>query len=458
MFIGRTSELNYLNTYYDRNDSQIMVVYGGKNVGKTGILRQFVNNKPCYYYLARSASEREQRYQWGKELGLTDSDSFQYPSFMEIFQTAVSQIEDHTQDKKVIIIDEFQHMIKQSGIFMKELVRFVRDLDPKMPVMMILCSSSTGWVENSMVTRIGNAAYEISGFLKIRELDFDTMMEYFPDFTMEQGVEVYAVLGGLPGFWKHFRDALSVKENICRYILNRESSLCGEGQRIVEAELRETGVYNTILASLASGHHKLNDLFLHTEFSRAKISVYLKNLMELELVEKVFSYDTDGKANTQKGIYRISNHFVHFYFTYLYPHLSQLEQMADSEFYDQYIAPAFKKYVAEYFKIVCRQKMEKWSREERLPFKIDKIGEWVGKAGSIDIVAQNENGKTIVGMCNWDKPVMAHSDYEQLLFCVEKAKLKIDYVYLFSVKHFDEKLNLEARVKQNLKLISMDVM
>ena len=69
MILGRAQELKYLNTYYDRTGSQIMVVYGEKNVGKTTLLRQFVQDKPCYYYRARSASEREQRYQWGRELG-----------------------------------------------------------------------------------------------------------------------------------------------------------------------------------------------------------------------------------------------------------------------------------------------------------------------------------------------------------------------------------------------------
>lgn len=74
-------------------------------------------------------------------------------------------------------------------------------------------------------------------------------------------------------------------------------------------ELRETAVYDTILATLADGRHgKLNDMYAHTGFSRAKISVYLKNLMELELVEKVLP-----------GTYEICNAFVRFYFCFLFP-------------------------------------------------------------------------------------------------------------------------------------------
>ena len=320
--------------------------------------------------------------------------------------------------------------------------------------MVILCSSSACWVENSMITKIGEAAYELSGFLKIKELDFAVMREFFPGFGMEECIEAYAVLGGCPGIWKHFDDKLSIKENICKNILERDCFLYGEGQRMVAEELRETGIYNTILASLAAGNRKLNDLYRHTEFSRAKISVYLKNLMELELVEKVFSYDTQGKTNVRKGIYRISNHFVHFYFSFIYPNLSSLEEMQTEEFYKKYIMPAFKKFVSEYFKTVCTQRILQWDKSGKLPIAIERCGEWAGKLGDIDIVAQNEKGETLIGLCSWDKP-MRYDDYEWLLFCAEKAKLQADFVYLFSARGFDEKLNLEAKVRQNLKLIGM---
>ncbi len=454
MISGRTSELKYLNTYYERDDSQIMVVYGGKRVGKTALLHQFVQDKPYCYYKARSASLREQRYQWGKELGIERDKGIRYPDFVQIFRSIIRE----KTEKKIIIIDEFQYMVKSSDEFTKELIDFVRSKWLDTQVMVILCSSSVGWVENSMITQIGSAAYSLSGLLKVRELGFDAMRKFFPGFSMEQCIEVYAVLGGIPGFWKYFDDKLSVKENICKFILNRDAFLYEEGQKIVEEELRETGVYNTILASIASGRRKLNDLYLHTEFSRAKISVYLKNLMELELVEKVFSCDTEGKANTQKGIYRISNHFVHFYFTYLYPNLSSLQEMTSEEFYRQLIEPEFKNYVAEYFRLVCRQCLEKWSEWERLPFEIHRIGEWVGKSGNIDVVAQNEKGETLIGVCNWERPLMCYDDYERLLACARKARLQTDHIYLFSAGHFDEKLKSEAREKPNLKLISMDEM
>ncbi len=451
MLIGRSAELKQLNHYYDRDGSQIVVVYGQKNIGKTALVKEFSQGKPMSYYMARSCSEREQVYQWGLELGHDDIKTLKYPSYDEIF-TAITEGE---SGKKIIVIDEFQNMLKAGSTFMKELVAFVHKQWNKHQVLVILCSSSVGWVENSMIRKIGEAAYELSGLLKIKELKFKDCMDFFPGYSKEQCIETYAVLGGLPGLWKHFSDKLSVKENIMRSILAKEGALFYEAERLLTDELRETAVYNTILAAIAGGNYKLNDLYLHTGFSRAKISVYLKNLMELELVEKVFSYDTEGHANVQKGIYRISNRFVHFYYKFIYPHMSSLQMESTNAFYISYIAGNLKAYVAEYFKYVCMEHMEELNERGLLPFVYDRAGEWVGKVGNIDIIVQDEEANTLLALCNYDKPMMTYDEYERLLYCANKARLDAEYVFLYSVGRFDEKLTLEAKVKKNLTLVSM---
>lgn len=449
MIIGRTTELKYLNNYYDRTGSQILVMYGQKHVGKSTLLKEFVLNKPHYYYHARACVEREQQFWWSKELGGMGIKTLKYPTYSEMFEGIISK---RTQ-KKVIIIDEFQHIIKNSDTFMKELVSFVNNQWNRQDVLVILCSSSIGWIENSMVTKIGDAVYELSGLLKVKELGFEYLKEYFSNYSITDCVEIYSILGGYPGLWKYFNDRMSVKENICKNLLDKDSFLFGEGERIVTEELREMSVYNTILASLASGNNKLNALYEHTQFSRAKISVYLKNLMELEIVEKVFSYDSDGRENTQKGIYRICNHLVDFYYTYMYPNLSQLSMEPALAFYNEYVQNHFKTYTARYFGKVCIQYVQRLNEKNQLPFYAEDMGEWVGKVGTVDLIAQGEEKSLIVG-CNWDRPMYTYEDLEWLLFCADKACVEPDYVYLFSVERFDEKLELEAKVKNNLRLIS----
>lgn len=450
MLLGRASELNYLNNYYYRDGSQILIVYGQKYIGKTALVKEFMEDKPNYYYLARACSEREQTYQWGSRLISDGYLTEPFPSFHDI----LAKIAHRSPGKTVIVIDEFQHIVKVSDRFMKDLITFVHSQWNRNDVMILLCSSSIGWIENSMITRIGEAAYELSGFLKIREMPFENIVERFPNFRVEECVEAYAILGGIPGLWNQFDDRLTIQQNICRNILDANSFLFEEGERLLTEQLREPSVYNTIMASIASGKYKLNELYLHTEFSRAKISVYLKNLIELELVEKVFSYDMAGKENVQKGIYRISHPFVDFYYTYMYPHLSELQTLSVGEFYNRCVAVDFRKYVTGYFKRVCRQHLAKWNDRGRLPIELCTIGEWIGKNGSLDIIAQDKEGHTLIGLCNWERPT-TYEDYENLLACAKKAKINADYIYMYTAFRYDERLNLEAKMKPNLKLVQI---
>lgn len=452
MILNRDMELEYLNNCYQKEGSQLVVVYGQKNVGKKTLLKEITKDKPFHYFKACASTERQQQYLWGNELRAGGYEIDEYPSFSDIFRS----VNQDFNRKFIYIIDDFSHIAKTSKKFMNNILDLLRGDNLKQEVLVILCSSSIGWIENNMVSKIGRSALEITGFLKVKGLGFYDVVNHFPSFSKQECLQVYSILGGIPGLWNYFDDSISIKQNICQNILATGSVLYEEGNRIIKEELRELSVYSTILSAIAGGKHKLNDLFLHTGFSRAKISVYLKNLIELEIVEKVFSFDTKARENTQKGIYRISNHYVNFCFRFIYPNISYLNQIEIDEYYDKFVRNQLNHYFANYFEKACMQYMEKQNAANLLPIKFIKIGEWVGKVGTIPIIAENENGEIIIGMCSYDNKIMTYSDYEWLLFCATKAKINAKYFYLFTLKGFDEQIVFEANVKSNLKTVVLD--
>lgn len=445
------AELQYLERYYEKNGSQLVILYGQKNIGMHDVIRTFCQDKPHSYYKARPCSEREQLFLWGNELQEEGGRLPEYPQYTELFDALIAK----RTPKRIIVIDEFQNIVKHSKTFMAQLISFIKNAWNGQQVMVLLCSASIGWIENSMVSRIGAAAYEITGFIKIRESRFADLRQYFSRHNKQECLEFYAVLGGFPELWRHFDREASVKDNICEHILKTDSFLHEEAVRLVSAELREPGVYHAILTALAAGKQKLNDLYLHTGFSRAKISVYLKNLMELEIVEKIFSYDTAGRENTQKGIYRIKNRLILFYFRYLYPHMSSLAVMTPEQFYQSYIEQELGAFSIDAFKTACREALEAWNTSQKLPFVYNRSGEWVGKVGSIDFIAEDEQGHTLIALCNEKKEQMSYEDYEWLLFCAKKARLLPNAVYLFSATGFDERLFTTAQQDTAVHLIDM---
>lgn len=448
MYIERMNEGASLQQRFEKPGSQLIVFYGQRGIGKTSILNTFTKDKESLYYLARPMSVESQLRAISREipkLGLAGGNL----RFSDIFAAMAEK----QKSKFVVVIDEFQHLLKNESDFMEALIALLNHTYSKADVFVVLCSSSVAFVENSMISKLGKSASAISGFIKVREWQFDTIQEMFPNYNFTEQCKIYAIMGGIPGLLGKLDPKVSVKKNICNAILKEDSFLQSTIERQMSEELRELSVYNTILLSLASGNEKLNDLYLDTGFPRAKIVVYLCNLMEMELVEKVFSYEVPGKNETKKGVYRIKNHFAAFWFTFVFPHLSALTYMDAEEFYDTYIETTLFEYTSQYFGLICRQYMLDLYKNEELPIDVEDYGIWVGKKGSLHMIMQGED-KNIIAQGYFGKTVSVN-DYDALLSLSKCAKIKPDFTYLFSTAGFDEALREKSESDTGIVLIEL---
>ncbi len=452
MLIGRDSEINVLNEYKRRTGNQVMIMYGLKGVGKSTLVREFLSDESnSLFFECKQLYEREQLYHWAN-IGERKLNLPEYPDFAEFFAAIDSHFEG-MEGKNILVFDEFQHALKYSNEFTNQLFDFLATTNKQFFV--ILVSSSIEWVENSMVRKIGPRARGISGFFKVKELTFADFRTYFNHFRYDECINGYAILGGIPKLWKYFDKEKGLRDNIISNILSLDAPLLTYGENFVAEELRETSVYNTILYALANGKKKLNDLYAHTEFSRAKISVYIKNLMELGFVSKAFSVDTEGRNNTQKGVYDVCCNYVDFSYQFLFPFREELQYKDAVTFYNEHIRPNLTRYTARYFPAICKEYLDTQNQFSNLPIKYDRMGSWIGKAGTIDFVCRDSNNHVLIALCNWEKPMMRFDDYEWLIYCAKQAKIKPDYVYLFSAGGFDEQLNFAVSSKKNIKLITL---
>ena len=445
MFVGRKKDLKFLEDNISAEDNKLLVLYGHKGVGKSSLMLRFAADKQHYYYASRTCSENEQIMLWSREMNCK----------AESFENIFSAMKAPETGKLLIVIDEFQNILKYSDTFMNAVTGLVRS---SKPVMVVLLSSSISFVETDFVPRIGSLALGISGFYKLSELNFMDCVNFFKDYSTRACMEVYSLLGGIPAYWNAFDTGLDLKENIIRNILSPSGFLYSEGERIVSAELRELNVYSTLLNSLAEGRIKLNELHVHSGFSRAKISVYLKNLMERELVEKVFSYDNASGINAKKGIYRIALRFLEFYYRFMFSERSALECMPAGSFYDRCIEPGIRSFHQGNFCKVCSEYLDILNQNNMLPIKASSCGEWVGKKGTIDIVMQDEEGENLLAFCDWEKDVIDMDMFNRCMETAKEARLSPDHLYVFAAGSFTEELKAFAGDNSFVKLVDIDTL
>ena len=452
MFVGRTQELKQLEDAYRQERNAAVVLYGRFGIGKTELAALFAQDKPTIFYMARELSEQEQCFCMARELGIET----EAPEFYDILKLAVKYRPDNTK-KALIVIDEF-HFLKTSDAFKVAFLKILMEEE----CMFLFLSSSVNWVENSMIDDFGPAARALYLTIKCKEFTFLELVKRFPDMSVEKTIYANAVLGGVPEYLNFWNEKSSVKENILRVFLRKDAPLLYGAESFLKKELRELGAYNAILASLAAGRNKLNDIYARTGFSRAKISVYIKNLIELDVVEKVFSFDASESAslvhgNVQKGLYRIKDNYLRFWYRYVFPNLSAILMGRGEQVYEKEVSKDFSAYMQESFTGVCSEYLKLMDQYGRLASRYETWGTWYGKSGRIDVVAGNAEGAILAGFCRFDSKMMTVKDMSQYRELLELALLSPQELYLFSKAGFTEELRQKVsegiRGLENCKII-----
>ena len=171
----------------------------------------------------------------------------------------------------------------------------------------------------------------------------------------------------------------------------------------------------------------------------------MKNLIETEFV--VREIPILEKPKSKKGRYYLRDNFLLFWFRYIHPNLSSIEE---GIFNVDVIRNDYSSYTGYIFEKISRETVVHLIREKKLP-EFTKIGKQWGKIPSrketyeIDVVALNDQTKDILfAECKWKDKVNAEKVCKEL---VEKASYvewnnnkRKEYLAVFA-KSFSKKID-----------------
>lgn len=429
MFVGRTQELERLNGLYAAPHSGMIVLYGRSGIGKTALARQFVQDKNAVYYAARRVTHKEQLLCMNREWNTGDADNY-YEALSMLYASRKET------GKLVFVLDEFRNLLEDSAEFLTGFLRFYSEHHADGSILVLLISSSIHWVENEMTGVLGSAARLLQGFIKLKEFSFMELAGYHKGSSVQANIYTAAVLGGVPAYLRYWNEKDSFKNNVMKLFLSEDAPLFSEAEHYLKKELRELSAYNVILAALAQGKYKLNDIYAQTGFSRAKISVYLKNLTELDSTEKLFSFDTSEQKNVQKGLYRIREPFLRFWYRFVYPNLSEIAAGAGEAVYDKKIAPFLNEYVTDTLRSICGEYLQVMNKYGKLGARYENFGVWYGKKGTVDVIAKTGNGTFLAGFCDCRSEFTDKDELMHQKEVLEAAGIRPEEWYCFSVTDF----------------------
>lgn len=478
MFIGREAELLFLNEKYEDKEGQLVVLYGRRRIGKTETLREFCKDKPHVFYSCTQSPDKVQLKKFSAHIMKEDIPARKYISEFADWESALRSVADlpYGNAKKLLIIDEFPYMCK-GNISIPSVLQNIWDSELKEKnVMIVLCGSAMSFIEKELLAEKNPLYGRATGIYKMKEMGFYDAVKFFPDYSDEDKVLVYSILGGIPHYLRQFDPDLTISQNIKKNILRKGCILYSEVEFLLHQELRETPVYNSIIEAVALGSTRLNEISQKALLEdTSKTSVYLKNLIELGIIEKEFSIDskTKEKGNQNRGIYRLTDNFFRFWYMYGFANYSQLEDCDVEGVYEYSIRPTLHEFASLAFEDICREYVRKLQKENILPFRYSKMGRWFGKTTirdssastglktaetEIDLLAVSKDEKSyLIGECKFKETPFSYSEYldtkAKLMPVKENANV---YYALFSQSGFSEKLKKEAETDSNVKLYTLE--
>lgn len=457
-FVDREQEMATLQSEYDRDGSALVVLYGRRRVGKTTLISEFIKNKKALFFLASEESESQNRLAFQeKAADFLNSDllkNVEVKSWDVLFRAIMDT---HFDSKPVIVLDEFQYLGKSNPAFPSVFQRIWEEILKDRQVMVILCGSLISMMQSQTLAYDSPLYGRRTAQIRLKQIPFSYYHQFFPEKSRKELIEMYAVTGGVPKYIELFSQSKDIYSAIEKCVLNRSGYLYDEPHFLLQQEVSEVGSYFSIIKAIAAGNTKLSAIAGVLEVKSTSLTKYLKTLIDLDILEREVPVTEDSPEKSKRGLYKIKDNYLRFWFAFVYPNMSFIESGHGRIVMDKIRKSLVRNHIAFVYEDICRERMWEINAEGVWPFYFSKLGRYWDSKEEIDIAAIDPDGKNLIlGECKyWQEPVgvsvLRELEAKAKTVSWEKEKRKTWFV-LFSVNGFTEELRAEAAVRTDLRL------
>ena len=465
-FIGRTSELATLNAELERG-SGFVVIYGRRRVGKTTLIKEFIKDKRAFYFLATTESEAQSMKRFAGVRSRTTKNPMlskvTFTDWLDLFQVVA---DDHPDEKKVLVIDEFPYLVKTNPDFPSILQNAWDEVLKDHNVMLVLCGSLINMMKKHALAYDSPLYGRRTAQIRLMPLQF-TDVYAAQNLSFEQAVEQYAITGGVPKYMEFFQTDEPLVEQIRRVVLSKNGFLYEEPDFLLNEEVQTPINYFSVLKAISDGNHKLSKIGMTMEQDTSAITPYLKTLIDLGFVIKNVPITEKNPERSRKSLYYVSDNFIRFWFRYVYPFKGELELDNQQIVLDEMSKDFKQKFVAFAYESICRNIFAELCHKGQIDFAPSRIGSYWRNDNEgdteIDVAAvDNQHKRLFLGECKYHAKPVDVAVYSALQ---EKGQSKeltaafkgYEIVYgLFSKSGFTDRLVEMAAENPNLILIQED--
>jgi len=387
-FIDREEELKFLQEKYEKEGFEFVIVYGRRRIGKTTLLRKFIEGKKGIYILCENKPLKQNFLSISEKLKKESNLPIRIDNIKDLFMFLITYWKNNNS-KKIIIMDEFSYLIKESeGEIIGELQTIIDEILKDKNLMLILSGSSISMMERNFLKYDSPIYGRTTGVIHLKSLRFLDVKKWFNKTTLEDVVKIYGAVDGVPRYLEFF-EGRNVESEIKNNFFNRNAFLFREGYELLNEELRSPSTYFSILESISQGKNTVSEIANYVMLNPSDISSYLNNLKRLGIITRITPI-TQKKIKKTKYIFE--DKYFYFWFLFVSPYYEEIDsgfkESAEINFNKK-----FNTYLGKVFEDIAKQLLLEFK-----PINITRIGKWWHKDKEIDVVAVNEETKDMLAV------------------------------------------------------------
>ncbi len=322
---GREKEQERLNTICNSAKSEFVAVYGRRRVGKTFLIREFFSYSFSFQITGlANASTDQQLFNFHTSLTKQSGIAFlnKPTTWLQALQMLIAHLEQvNSNDKKVIFFDEMPWFDTKGSDFIMALEHFWNSwATNRKDIILIACGSAASWMVNNLINNTGGLHNRITQKIKIIPftlLETETMLQR-KDIVLNryQLIQLYMTTGGIPYYLDAVQPGLSAGQNIQQLFFEKTGLLKNEFFNLYRSLFKKYDVYERTVEVLSAKKQGLLRSELAAQPGMTSGGTLTRILRDLEESGFITAY-TDMHSKQKNTIYRLSDYYTSFYFTFI---------------------------------------------------------------------------------------------------------------------------------------------
>jgi AAA+ ATPase superfamily predicted ATPase len=432
-FLGRERELKLLRNELEAAKPSLVILFGRRRIGKSRFLRELAKGRDEIYFQATRVSSLLNLEQFKAEVGKTIGFKPQLNALSN-WEGVFHYVAEHTAEHPglIVTIDEFPYLLDDEPALPSILQKFWDSGALGQGAMkLILCGSAVSQMEELLAER--NPLYGRKTLsLDMKQLPLSDVAKFFPEYSAEDIIKVYAIFGGIPYHLQLCNPSASLRENVVNLLLTETGTLIDEPNMLLQTELREPTFYSSILAAVSDGCNSKSEIANRLGVKADNIGPYMAKLLALDHISNRKSLDADEKGRNRR--YRVADRLISFWHRFVRPNLTAISSGFGGDVYDRVVEPQFSEFMGIEFEGIALE-YAKLHIQEILGVPAQEVGQIWGHADfDIDVAGRLLNGAYFFGECKWKTSSIDLGHVRQLRERSEKTtygKSAADKLFLF---------------------------